>query len=80
MQTCFIYNKPYLLYNRFESGEEKMKNKNISFLIIFIGGLGLGLLLGNEFSDSYITIIGAILLIITLISMIFLSYNKKDKD
>lgn len=57
-----------------------MKNKNISFLIIFIGGLGLGLLFGNEFSGSYITIIGAILLIITLISMIILSYNKKDKD
>jgi len=47
---------------------------------MFIGGLGLGLLLGSEFSGSYITIIGAVLLIITLISMIILSYNNKDKD
>ncbi len=54
--------------------------KNIGLLIIFIGGLGLGLLLGSEFSGSYITIIGAILLLFTIISIILLSYNKKVKD
>jgi len=57
-----------------------MNKKNIGFLIIFIGGLGLGLLLGNEFKGSYIAIIGAILLIISIISIALLSYNKKDRD
>ncbi len=57
-----------------------MIRKNVGFLIMFIGGLGLGLLLGNEFSSSYITIVGAILLLITIGSIIILSYNKKDKD
>ena len=41
-----------------------------------IGGLGLGLLLGSESSGSYITIFGAILVVISLISMAILSYNK----
>jgi len=34
-----------------------------------IGGIGLGLLLGSEFSGSNITIFGAILVVISLISM-----------
>jgi hypothetical protein len=38
------------------------------------GGLGLGLLLGSEFSNSYITIIGAILIVIYLIYMV-ISYK-----
>ena len=38
---------------------------------------GLGLLLGIEFSGSYITIFGAILVVITLISLGVLSYKKK---
>ena len=42
-----------------------------------IGGLGLGLLLGSEFSGSYVTIFGAILVVISLISMGILSYKKK---
>ena len=42
-----------------------------------IGGLGLGLLLGNEFSGSYITILGAILVVISLISRGVLSYKGK---
>jgi hypothetical protein len=42
-----------------------------------IGGLGLGLLLGSEFSGTYITIFGAILIILSLISMGALSYKKK---
>jgi hypothetical protein len=42
-----------------------------------IGGLGLGLLLGSEFSGSYVTYFGAILIVISLISMGVLSYKKK---
>ena len=42
-----------------------------------IGGIGLGLLLGSEFSGSYVTIFGAILVVISLISMGILSYKKK---
>jgi hypothetical protein len=40
-----------------------------------IGGIGLGLLLGSEFSSSNITILGAILVILSLISIGFLSYK-----
>ena len=42
-----------------------------------IGGIGLGLLLGSEFSGSNVTILGAILVVISLISMGVLSYKKK---
>ena len=35
-----------------------------------LGGIGLGLLLGSEFSGSNVTILGAILLAISLISMV----------
>ena len=42
-----------------------------------IGGVGLGLLLGSEFSGSNVTILGAILVVISLISMGILSYKKK---
>ena len=42
-----------------------------------IGGIGLGLLLGSEFSSSNITIFGAVLVVISLISMGFLSYKGK---
>jgi len=42
-----------------------------------IGGLGLGLLLGSEFSGSYVVYFGAILVVISLISMGVLSYKKK---
>ena len=42
-----------------------------------IGGLGLGLLLGSEFSGSYVTYFGAILVVISLIFMGVLSYKKK---
>ena len=51
--------------------------KDLGLGISIIGGLGLGLLLGSEFSGSYVTIFGAILLVISLISMGFLSYKKK---
>jgi hypothetical protein len=42
-----------------------------------IGGLGLGLLLGSEFSGSYITIIGAILVVISIVTIVVLSYKNK---
>ena len=43
-----------------------------------IGGLGLGLLLGSEFTGRNITIVGAILILIALISMGVLSYKEKN--
>ena len=55
-------------------------NKNIGFFTIFIGGVGLGLLLGNEYTGSYIAIIGAIFLVIASISNLSLYYYEgKDK-
>ena len=42
-----------------------------------IGGIGLGILLGSEFSGTNVTILGAILVVISLISMGFLSYKGK---
>ncbi len=42
-----------------------------------IGGIGLGLLLGSEFSGTYITILGAVLVIISLVAMGILSYKGK---
>ncbi len=42
-----------------------------------IGGIGLGLLLGSEFSGSSVTILGAILVLISLISMGVMSYKGK---
>lgn len=42
-----------------------------------IGGLGLGLLLGSEFSGRYITILGAILVVISLVAMGVISYKCK---
>jgi len=51
--------------------------KKIGITIGIIGGIGLGLLLGSEFSGRYITILGAILIVISLISMGILSYKGK---
>jgi hypothetical protein len=42
-----------------------------------IGGVGLGLMLGSEFSGSYITILGAVLVVISLATMAILSYKSK---
>jgi len=42
-----------------------------------IGGIGLGLLLGSEYSGRYITIVGAILVIVSLVTMGVLSYKGK---
>jgi len=45
--------------------------------ISVVGGIGLGLMLGSEFSGRYITVLGAILIVISLISMGILSYKGK---
>ena len=47
----------------------------IALLTGIIGGIGLGLLLGSEFSGRYITIIGAILVIVSILTMGALSYR-----
>ena len=45
-------------------------------LIGIIGGLGLGLLLGSEFTGRYMTLVGAALILISLVSMVILQYKK----
>jgi len=49
----------------------------IVLLIGIIGGIGLGLLLGSEYSGRYITIIGAILVIFSILTIGVLSYKTK---
>lgn len=49
----------------------------IGLSIGVIGGIGLGLMLGVEFSERYITIFGAIFVIISLVAMVILSYKSK---
>ena len=51
---------------------------NIGLIIGIFAGLGLGLLVGSEFTGSSITIIGAIILLISLILMGILSLKKKN--
>ncbi|MGC9383962.1 MAG: hypothetical protein ACP5D6_05110 [Kosmotogaceae bacterium] len=55
----------------------KKQDNFIGFVIAIIGGFGLGLLLGSEFSGTTITILGAVLLVFTIISIIFLSTHKE---
>ena len=45
-----------------------------------IGGIGLGLLLGREFSGSYITILGAVLIIVSIVAIGLLSYKEKKME
>ena len=52
-------------------------NKN-GLAIGIIGGLGLGLLIGSEFSGRIITIIGAVLIVLCLVYMVFMSKNRGD--
>ena len=52
-----------------------MEKKGLSVGII--GGIGLGLLIGSEFSGRYITMLGAAFVIISLISIGVLSYKNK---
>ena len=45
-----------------------------------IGGIGLGLMLGREFSSRYVTLLGAGLVIISIVSICVLSYRGKKKE
>ena len=46
-----------------------------------VGGIGLGLLLGSEYSGSYITLLGAALVVIFLVSMGIVAFKgKKSKE
>jgi len=58
-----------------KKGGEGMEKTGLSIGII--GGIGLGLLLGSEFSGGCTTILGAILVIIFLVTMGVLSYKGK---
>lgn len=42
-----------------------------------IGGIGLGLLLGSEFTGQYSTLLGAVLMAGSLLSMGVLSYKQR---
>lgn len=49
-----------------------------ALIIGIIGGLGLGLLLGSEFAGTYMTLLGAGCVLISIISLVVFSYmNKK---
>jgi len=52
--------------------------EKIGLCISVIGGIGLGLLIGSEFSGRNITIIGAVLVVISLIFMAVLAYREKN--
>jgi hypothetical protein len=56
-----------------------MNKNNIGLFIMFLGGLGLGLLLGVEFSYQYTTIIGSVLLLISIGSTILFSLKIENK-
>jgi len=47
------------------------------YVIGIIGGIGLGLLLGSEYPYRYITLIGAVLIIISILSTIIFSNKQK---
>ena len=53
--------------------------ENTGVAIGVIGGMGLGLLLGNEFSGPNITLIGAGLVLISIVAMIVQSLRVKKK-
>jgi len=49
----------------------------IGVAIGIIGGIGLGLLLGSEFTGQYSTLVGAVLMASSLVSMGILSYKHR---
>ena len=55
------------------------KQDKIGYVIAIIGAIGLGLILGNEYTSSYITLIGAGLIIISILGIIIMSYKNKSK-
>ena len=48
-------------------------------IIGIIGGVGLGLLLGSEFSGRYATVAGAVFIVASLFSMGVLLYKSRKK-
>ena len=58
--------------------EISMKSiKKLELSVGIIGGIGLGLMLEREFSGLYITILEAILVIVSIVSIGLLSYKAK---
>ena len=51
--------------------------EKVGLFIGVLSGIGLGLMLGSEFNGRFVTLSGAILVIISLISMVLLSYKRK---
>ena len=51
----------------------------IGLTVGIIGSLGLGLMLGSEFYGRCVTILGAILVIISIVTMGILFYKGKKK-
>ena len=49
----------------------------IGVAIGIIGGIGLGLLLGSEFTGQYSTLLGAVLMVSSLVSMGVLWYKQR---
>ncbi len=52
------------------------KFKYIDIVIGIMGGFGLGILIGNEFNNTYTTIIGAILILVSIFSIVVFSMEK----
>lgn len=50
----------------------------IGLSIAIIAGLGLGLMLGSEFTGRYITIVGAVFVLISILLIGILSYKKSN--
>ncbi|EMR73026.1 hypothetical protein MBGDN05_00780, partial [Thermoplasmatales archaeon SCGC AB-539-N05] len=58
---------------------DTMAQEKIEYAVAVIGGIGLGLLLGSEFSGTYVTLSGAGLVIISLVGLGVLSYQNSKK-
>ena len=52
----------------------------LALFIGIVGGVGLGLLLGSEFSGTYCTIAGAVLVVISIILMFVFNLKIKLKS
>jgi hypothetical protein len=51
-----------------------------AIIIAILGGLGLGLLLGSEYPTSSTTLLGAALILISLIAMGIAIFSEKKKE
>ena len=55
-----------------------MTSWKIGLIIGIVAGIGLGLMIGSEFSGRYITLVGAALVVISIISMAIQSIREKS--